>query len=105
MTAKINYLNIGIIVILIISGVFVSFNDGQRNKAAVAESVNTIGDFAQDAMPVGSLQDAMPAMTYDSVNNSMVITSGLTILCCFIIVMAIFLLYGTMGCMSAFSRM
>lgn len=104
MTAKINYLNIGILLVLLVSGVFFAFQDGQHDKAVVASEITRISASVSVVVPSSSLQDAMPSITVNQADNSVVVTSGFIALIVGAFIIMVFFLTGFIGCMGGCAR-
>jgi hypothetical protein len=104
LTARINYLNIGILLVLLVSGVLVAFQDGQHDKAAVASGITRIGASVSDVLPSPSLQEAMPSITVNQADNSVVVTSGFIVLIVGVFLVMAFFLTGFIRCMGGCAR-
>jgi hypothetical protein len=105
MNAKINFLNIGIVIALLVSGVAVAFHDSQNDKAAVASGINRVSSSVSAAMPVSSVQESMPEMSYNTMNNSINLTQGFTMGSIIAVVVSMFIvLFMTRGVCS-YARM
>jgi|WetSurMetagenome_2_1015567.scaffolds.fasta_scaffold519785_1 hypothetical protein len=92
MSAQINFVNIGIIALLLISGVLFTVNDSQKDKAAVVSGINEISSSVSGSLPSGAIQASMPEMSYDTVNNSVSVTQGFALF--FVVMIFVFMFIG-----------
>jgi hypothetical protein len=104
MTTRINFVNIGIIIILLISGTLVAINDAQKDKMAVVSGVNEISSSVSAYAPSSSLQAAMPEMSYDYVDNSVSVSQGIAIFGIVLLVAFMFIGFSFLRCAVSFAK-
>jgi hypothetical protein len=105
MTARINYANIAIVVLVLVSGTVLATMHSYEEKENIVASINGASEKAAGFVPHSAVMDAAPSLEYDSVSNTMNVANGALVFTFAMIAFGLVIVVGSMmlvrGCAMA----